>query len=45
MGLDLAGELGLELPFLERARDLLDVLVERGDGDLDCSAIYLLRAP
>jgi 3-hydroxyisobutyrate dehydrogenase-like beta-hydroxyacid dehydrogenase len=45
MGLDLAGELGLELPFLARALELFDVLIERGDGELDCSAVYLLRAP
>jgi 3-hydroxyisobutyrate dehydrogenase-like beta-hydroxyacid dehydrogenase len=45
MALELAGELGLELPHLRSALDIFDELVARGDGDLDCAAVYRLRAP
>ena len=44
-GARLAADLGLELPHLESAFSVFDGLVERGDGDLDCAAIYTLRAP
>ena len=45
MALDLAGELGLELPHLQDTYEIFDGLVDRGDGDLDSAAIYRLRAP
>ena len=45
MAVGVAAEYGLELPHLESAFAILDGLVERGDGDLDCAAIYTLRAP
>jgi 3-hydroxyisobutyrate dehydrogenase-like beta-hydroxyacid dehydrogenase len=45
MALGVAAEYGLELPHLESAFAIFDGLVERGDGDLDCAAIYTLRAP
>jgi 3-hydroxyisobutyrate dehydrogenase-like beta-hydroxyacid dehydrogenase len=45
MALDLAAELGLELPHLQSAFAIFDGLLERGDGDLDCAAVYQLRAP
>jgi 2-hydroxy-3-oxopropionate reductase len=40
-----AGDFGLELPHLESTFAIFDGLVERGDGDLDCAAIYTLREP
>jgi 3-hydroxyisobutyrate dehydrogenase-like beta-hydroxyacid dehydrogenase len=45
MALDLAAELGLELPHLRNAYEIFDGLLQRGDGDLDCAAVYQLRAP
>ena len=45
MALGVAADLGLELPHLESAFSVFEELVERGDGDLDCAAIYTLRAP
>jgi len=45
MALGISAELGLELPHLESAFAIFDDLVERGDGDLDCAAVYTLRAP
>ena len=45
MALGVAADLGLELPHLESAFSVFEGLVERGDGDLDCAAIYTLRAP
>jgi 3-hydroxyisobutyrate dehydrogenase-like beta-hydroxyacid dehydrogenase len=45
MAAELARELELELPHLDSALELYDRLVECGDGDLDCAAIYTLRAP
>jgi 2-hydroxy-3-oxopropionate reductase len=40
-----AGDFGLDLPHLESTFAIFDGLVERGDGDLDCAAIYTLREP
>jgi 3-hydroxyisobutyrate dehydrogenase-like beta-hydroxyacid dehydrogenase len=45
MAADIAAGLGLELPHLESALAIFDGLVERGEGDLDCAAVYALRAP
>jgi 3-hydroxyisobutyrate dehydrogenase-like beta-hydroxyacid dehydrogenase len=45
MALDLAADLGLELPHLRSAFEIFDGLVEHGDGDLDCASVYALRAP
>lgn len=41
----LARSLGLELPHLESATALYEVLVALGDGDLDHSAVHKLRWP
>jgi 3-hydroxyisobutyrate dehydrogenase-like beta-hydroxyacid dehydrogenase len=43
MALELASQLGLELPHAQSTFELYDGMVERGDGDLDCSAIIELR--
>lgn len=40
--LDLAGQLGMELPVTSLVRDLYDRLIGDGDGDLDHSALYKL---
>jgi 2-hydroxy-3-oxopropionate reductase len=40
-----AVDFGLDLPHLESTFAIFDGLVERGDGDLDCAAIYTLREP
>jgi 3-hydroxyisobutyrate dehydrogenase-like beta-hydroxyacid dehydrogenase len=45
MALGVAADLGLELPHLESTHAVFDGLVERGDGDLDCAAVYTLRSP
>ena len=41
-GLDLAGDLGVALPALERAAGLWDRMLEKGWGDLDHAALYKL---
>jgi 3-hydroxyisobutyrate dehydrogenase-like beta-hydroxyacid dehydrogenase len=43
MARELAAELGLELPHLDGAHAVFSELVERGDGDLDCAAVFELR--
>lgn len=40
--LQLAGEVGLEIPSTHLCRDLYDKLIAEGHGDLDHSALYLL---
>ncbi len=41
-GLDLAGDLGVTLPALERATELWDRMLAKGWGDLDHAALYKL---
>lgn len=45
MALELANRLGLELPHARSAFEIFDGLVQQGDGDLDCSAVYRSRLP
>ncbi len=40
--LDLAAQLGMELPVTALTRDLYDRLIERGDADLDHAALFRL---
>jgi 2-hydroxy-3-oxopropionate reductase len=42
LGLELAGELGLDLPHVKSAASLYEKLVDQGDGDLDHSALHKL---
>ena len=43
MALALADELGLDLPHTRSARALYEAIVERGDGELDCSVLFADR--
>jgi 3-hydroxyisobutyrate dehydrogenase-like beta-hydroxyacid dehydrogenase len=45
LALELAGELELNLPHVKSALAFFEELEARGDGDLDCAAIYRLRQP
>jgi 3-hydroxyisobutyrate dehydrogenase-like beta-hydroxyacid dehydrogenase len=40
--LDLAAQLGMELPVTALTRDLYDRLIEGGDADLDHAALFRL---
>ena len=43
--LSLAGELGFDMPATALCRDLFDRLIERGDGELDHSALIKALEP
>ena len=43
MARELAAELGLELPHVESAHAAFSELLSRGDGELDCAAVFELR--
>ena len=45
MASELGTRVGLDLPCVERVIELAEELVERGDGELDISAIHRLRLP
>jgi 3-hydroxyisobutyrate dehydrogenase-like beta-hydroxyacid dehydrogenase len=45
MALELASSLDVELPHLQSSARLFELLIERGEGDLDCAAIVNLRTP
>ena len=45
MASELGARVGVELPCVERVIELAEELVERGDGQLDISAIHRLRLP